>query len=71
MTREDFERIYLNYVERDYSPTTIESVKRCFVPFEEMNVKCLEVRRIDKIEKEQVIEDIKDFFNCLRRCYVV
>ena len=70
MTREDFERIYLNYVERDYSPTTIESVKRCFVPFEEMNAKCLEVRRIDKIEKEQVIEDIKDFFNCLRRCYV-
>ena len=69
MKRELFKKVYVDYKPQEYPQETVESVKKCGVSYDKKS----EV--LERASKKVVIgtrlakQDVKDFFNCLKRCY--
>ena len=69
MERKEFEKIYENYGEKSYPRETTESVQKSYIPYERKEQAVKEAARARRISKQNAINDVIDFFNCLKRCY--
>lgn len=69
MDRKIFEEIYEKYGERCYSEETTRSVQRCHIPYERKDQAVKEAAMVRKLAKQDAINDVRDFFHCMQRCY--
>lgn len=67
MNKQEFEQLFNN--DKSYSYDTVESVKRCFVPYERSEEAIERATNFARVSAAEAIQDVKDFFNCLKRCY--
>lgn len=69
MDRRTFKEIFEDYGECYYPQETVKSVQRCFVPYERKEQAIAEAALKRSITKRNAIDDVLDFFNCLKRSY--
>lgn len=69
MIKEDFKKYYLNYKSKEYPVGALQSVKRCYLPFDKRQPACERAAKEIKVSVSKAIEDVHDFFNCVRLCY--
>ena len=69
MDRKRFEEIYEKYGERRYPEETTRSVQRCHIPYEKKDQAVKEATGVRKLAKQDAMNDVADFFHCLKRCY--
>ncbi len=69
MNREQFRKIYENYGERTYPKETADSVRRCYVPYENREQAYNDAIPARRLTKQQATADVIDFFHCLKRTY--
>jgi hypothetical protein len=69
VNREQFREIYENYGERTYPKETADSVRRCYVPYENREQAYNDAIPVKRLTKQQASADVIDFFNCLKRTY--
>ncbi|MCQ2587838.1 MAG: S41 family peptidase [Treponema sp.] len=69
MKSEDFKRIYIDSKKREYSPTVLENVKKCMIPFESINQFIPQGKIRRKISIDQAVSDVNVFFDCMRLLY--
>ena len=67
MNKQEFEQLFES--NNIYSYDTVESVKRCFVPYERSEEAIERATNFARVSAAEAIQDVKDFFNCLKRCY--
>jgi len=69
MDRKEFDEIFVNYGERRYPKETVESVRKCYFTYEQKEQAIADAEILKRISKKEAIEDVTNFFNCLKRCY--
>lgn len=68
MEKEAFEKKY-KLVAKEYPPEVMESVKRCYKPFELRPTVFKESNEYHMITLSQARDDLRDFFHCMQLCY--
>lgn len=69
MDKKQFETIYEKYGECTYPKETADSVRRCYVSYEEKDRAIKAASSIKRLTKKEAMDDVIDFFNCLKRSY--
>ncbi len=69
MNWQAFEQIYVDYKEKKYPYDTIESVHRCYKSYDKKEKTLEFASQYRKLSAKEAMNDVIDFFNCLKRCY--